>query len=139
MMRSLLLTVFFAMLAGSVGVGLYFVKHKVREQEARLVELNADIQRNQEAIHVLKAEWSYLNDPARLRALSEKHLSMKVVSPSQVATFNTLPGSGNGNRMLAAPVAAPSPPPGRPGAPRAPAVPSVPSVAQTQSVPGDVR
>jgi len=137
MIRSLMTTVFFLLIAGCLGVGLYFLKHKVREQEARLVEVNAEILREQEAIHVLKAEWSYLNDPARLRALSEKFLSMKVVSPSQVATFNSLPGSSG--RMMAAPLAVPSPPPAKPGAPKAPAVPAPPSVAQTHSVPGDVR
>lgn len=94
MIRGLPTTILSAVLAGAVGVGLFFIKHEVKEQEARLSALNEEVLRNQEVIHVLKAEWSYLNDPARLRALSEKFLSMKVMGPSQIATLNTLPVSG---------------------------------------------
>ncbi|MEW5727168.1 MAG: energy transducer TonB [Pseudomonadota bacterium] len=91
MMRGLAGTVVWSCVAAAIGVGLYFIKHEVKEQEARLAELNREIQRNQEAIHVLKAEWSYLNDPARLRQLSEKYLGMKPMAPAQVATLDTLP------------------------------------------------
>lgn len=110
MIRGLPATIFCACLAGAVGVGLFFIKHEVKEQEARLAELNDEIESNQEAIHVLKAEWSYLNDPARLRALSEKYLSMKVIGPKQVATLDTLPplaGPALAARQPAAPAAMP--------------------------------
>ncbi len=90
-MRGLAGTVLWSCMAAAIGVGLFFIKHEVKEQEARLAELNREIQRNQEAIHVLKAEWSYLNDPARLRQLSEKYLGMKPMAPAQVATLDTLP------------------------------------------------
>lgn len=90
MIKGLLGTVVSACLAGAVGVGLFFIKHEVKEQEARLSELNSEIQHNQEAIHVLKAEWSYLNDPARLRQLSEKYLGMRVMNLNQIATLNSL-------------------------------------------------
>lgn len=90
-MRGLTGTVVWSCVAAAIGVGLFFIKHEVKEQEARLAELNREIQRNQEAIHVLKAEWSYLNDPARLRQLSEKYLGMKPMAPAQVATLDTLP------------------------------------------------
>lgn len=90
-MRGLAGTVVWSCVAAAIGVGLFFIKHEVKEQEARLAELNREIQRNQEAIHVLKAEWSYLNDPARLRQLSEKYLGMKPMAPAQVATLDTLP------------------------------------------------
>lgn len=90
MIKGLTTTVISACLAGGVGIGLYFVKHEVKEQEARLTELNLEIQRNQEAIHVLKAEWSYLNDPTRLRQLSERLLGMRVMGPSQLSTLANL-------------------------------------------------
>lgn len=94
MIHGLGTTIACACLAGGIGVGLFFVKHEVKEQEARLAELNREIQSGQESIHVLKAEWSYLNDPARLRALSEKYLSMKVMGPAQVASLDSLPLTG---------------------------------------------
>lgn len=108
MIRGLGTTIACACLAGAMGVGLFFVKHEVKEQEARLAELNQEIQSNQEAIHVLKAEWSYLNDPARLRALSEKFLSMKVMGPAQIASLDTLPAAANAIARASAPAPAPA-------------------------------
>jgi cell division protein FtsL len=87
MIKGLLSTFLFACIAGAIGIGLFFVKHEVRDQEARLAELNQEIRREQEAIHILKAEWSYLNDPARLRQLSEKFLSMRVMGPAQITSL----------------------------------------------------
>lgn len=89
MMRGM--TVLWAVLAAAVGVGLFMLKYEVQTLEDRLAGLNRDIYRNQESIHVLKAEWSYLNDPTRLRDLSERLLSMRVVKPSQVALIESLP------------------------------------------------
>ena len=92
--RSLLGTILWSMLAACIGVGLFVVKYEVKDLEAKLTGLNAEIHRNQETIHVLRAEWSYLNDPIRLRTLSEKHLGMRPMMPSQVATLDTLPRDG---------------------------------------------
>lgn len=91
MMRGMTGTILCACMAGGVGIGLFFVKHEVKEAEARLSSLNQEIGRNVEEIHVLKAEWSYLNDPARLRQLSEKHLGMKPMGPTQMASLEGTP------------------------------------------------
>ena len=46
----------------------------------------------QDAIHVLQAEWAYLNRPQRLAELSAKYLSsFGPVFPSQIVTINELP------------------------------------------------
>lgn len=143
MIRGLPTTILSTVLAGAVGIGLFFVKHEVKEQEARLSELNREIERNQEAIHVLKAEWSYLNDPARLRALSEKFLSMKVIGPAQVATMDSLPlaAPASGPLYADADRAQPAKPArqlaAKPGA-RAAAPPS-PALAATPGLPGEPR
>jgi len=103
MTRGILGTILWACLAACIGVGLFFIKHEVKDQEHHLNELNAEIQRNQESLHVLRAEWSYLNDPARLRELSEKHLGMHPVMPAQVATLDSILRNGlPGGTMLAA-------------------------------------
>ncbi|ARJ66998.1 energy transducer TonB [Magnetospirillum sp. ME-1] len=94
MRRGLTGTILWTLLAVSVGVVLFVVKYEVKDLEHRLAGLNAEIHRNQETIHILRAEWSYLNDPVRLRTLSEKHLGMKPVTPTQVATLDTLPKDG---------------------------------------------
>ena len=93
MIRGLVGTVLWSLLAGAVGIGLFFVKHEVKDLESRLAGLNQDIARNQDEMHVLKAEWSYLNDPARLRDLSERHLGMRPMGTGQIATLDTLPGA----------------------------------------------
>jgi hypothetical protein len=91
MIRGMGTTIVLGLVAGSLATVLFFVKHEVKEQEVRLAELNREIRQGQENIHVLKAEWSYLNDPVRLRQLSEHYLSMRVMAPSQVSSLADLP------------------------------------------------
>ncbi|RAU22905.1 energy transducer TonB [Paramagnetospirillum kuznetsovii] len=90
MKRGLLGTILWTLLAGCIGVGLFFIKHEVKDQERRLTSLTTEIQRNQETIHVLRAEWSYLNDPSRLRMLAEKHLGMHAVKPAEIASLDSV-------------------------------------------------
>lgn len=90
MNSSLRSTILWTLLAGLMGATLFFIKHEVKDQETRLASVNRDIIRNQEDIHVLKAEWSYLNDPVRLRQLAERYLGMKQMGPTQIATLDTL-------------------------------------------------
>lgn len=110
-MHGVLGTIMSALAASVVGIGLFFVKHEVKEQESRLSELNQEIQTNQEAIHVLRAEWSFLNDPSRLKQLSEKYLEMKVMGPAQVTTLQALRADPTPSSAVAA---APRPPMARP-------------------------
>lgn len=72
------------LLASSLGLTLFVVKYQVQELEGVLVEYNSKITKNQEAIHVLKAEWSHLNQPARLRQLAKRYLGMVEIQPKQV-------------------------------------------------------
>jgi hypothetical protein len=90
MNRSLTGTILWVCLAGAMGATLFFIKHEVKDLESRLGAVHHDIARNEDEIHVLNAEWSYLNDPARLRDLAERHLSMKQMGPAQVATLDSL-------------------------------------------------
>ena len=90
MNSSLRSTILWTLLAGLMGATLFFIKHEVKDLETRLALVNRDIVRNQEDIHVLKAEWSYLNDPVRLRQLAERYLGMKQMGPTQIATLDTL-------------------------------------------------
>jgi hypothetical protein len=130
MLRGLTGTILWTCLAGAVGVVLFTVKHEVKDQERRLTELNRDIQREQEAIHVLKAEWSYLNDPTRLRALSEKHLGMRPIGPTQVASLDSI-ARPNGPALAVRDAVAKAPSLTRPD-PKAPQPPPAPR-PQTQA------
>ncbi len=71
--------------------GLYQVEISVRDLDRRLESLDRTIARNRGAVHVLKAEWSYLNDPRRLADLSSRYLDLAPVTPQQLAVFDELP------------------------------------------------
>ena len=75
----------------AVGAGLYMLKYKVQDLEHDLVAKQAQIQRDRSAIRVLQAEWTYLNDPNRLRRLSEEYLGFQAASPQNVTSLDALP------------------------------------------------
>lgn len=84
-------TLFWIALAGCVGYGLYHLKNEVQSLEDQLFHVNRTILAEQEAIHVLRAEWSYLNQPARLQALASRHLDLQPTKPNQLGTVASLP------------------------------------------------
>ncbi len=74
------------LVAVAVGIGLFMVKYRVQDLEDQLVSLNRSIASDREAIRVLRAEWSHLNEPARLKVLAGRHLGMAAVPVETVAT-----------------------------------------------------
>ena len=74
-----------------LGVALYQIKHEVQTKEDRLAALNRTILADQEALHVLKAEWSYLSQPERIAELSEKYLSLHPISHAAMRRIEDLP------------------------------------------------
>lgn len=84
------------LVAVAMGFFLFEMKYAVQRRERDLEQVNERVLRNRESIHVLKAEWSYLNRPERLRELSEKHLHMAPVGPRQIVTFADLPARALG-------------------------------------------
>jgi cell division protein FtsL len=124
MMR--LLTVLVLGLAILGGIGLYLLKHEVKAKEAKLAETQRQILADQQTIHVLKAEWNYLNDPARLKDLAERHLGMKPVRATQMVAVGALPARDPTPAAAEAqPTPAPVPPPKA-----APAKPQAQPIAQ---------
>ena len=83
-------TFLWSILAMSVVVGLFIVKHRVQTLEDRLQALNAEIITDRDAIQVMQAEWSYLNQPARLEALSKRWLGMDVPVSGQTVSMQEL-------------------------------------------------
>jgi len=74
-----------------ISLALFQVEQKVQQREEELAQLNQQILKNQEALHVLKAEWSYLNQPSRLEGLNDKFLSLAPVTGWQIAKISDLP------------------------------------------------
>jgi len=89
-------TLLWALLATIAGTGLFLLKYQVQAEERHLRELRKDIAGTEQSIHVLKAEWSYLNDPLRLRELAERHLAMHPMRANQMVTIDTVPMAGDG-------------------------------------------
>ena len=84
-------TVVWLSLAIAAGVGLFHVSYRVQSLEDELAHVNRDILRQQETIHVLRAEWSYLNEPSRLAELNRRHLTLKPLSADQMMRIEDLP------------------------------------------------
>jgi cell division protein FtsL len=80
-------TMLFVLLAGALSLALFSVKYQVQDLEGELANLNRSIKAEQQAIRVLKAEWSHLNNPERLRGLAERHLGLDQVRPDQMQTL----------------------------------------------------
>lgn len=84
-------TIVWLSLAIVAGVGLFHVSYRVQSLEDELTQVNRDILRQQETIHVLRAEWSYLNEPQRLAELSRRHLTLAPLSATQMVRIEDLP------------------------------------------------
>ncbi|MBL8643250.1 MAG: hypothetical protein JNK21_04900 [Rhodospirillaceae bacterium] len=86
-----LTAIMWAALTVVVGVSLFLLKYQVQALEDQLQSTYAQIEKDKTAIRVLEAEWTYLNDPGRLRRLSEQYLGFVPPQGSQVITLSQLP------------------------------------------------
>jgi hypothetical protein len=77
-------TLLLAGLVASASFVLFHTSYEVQALDQQLGALNQDIRQEQEAIRVLRAEWAYLNQPARLRTLGAQFSPLAPVRPSQV-------------------------------------------------------
>jgi cell division protein FtsL len=78
-------------LAAFLSLLLFSVKQQVLDLEGELSGLNTSIIDDKKAIHVLKAEWSHLNNAQRLQELAERHLGLKPVKADQAGVISDLP------------------------------------------------
>src|SRR5690606_31262958 len=72
----------------------YTTKHDAEAEFAKIRRLEATIRLEEEAIDVLKADWSLLTQPARWQKLAEIYfddLQLVPVEPHQIAEFDELP------------------------------------------------
>lgn len=100
-------TLLWVALAGAVGFGLFQLKHEVQALEDEMFRLNRSIVAEQQAVHVLKAEWSYINQPQRLQALAARHLDLQPMKPAQLGSIADLPVRGDAPTAVAGPPAKP--------------------------------
>ena len=91
--------VIWLIVAGAVALGLYQVKYEVQRLEEELQQVRNDIRQDRVALHVLEAEWAYLNRPERLQRLAAKHLDMGPSGAKQVAAVTALPPRISGDEQ----------------------------------------
>lgn len=116
-------TTLFSMAIGALlAVFVFAIKYEVQDLEAEFSRLSRSIERERQAIHVLTAEWSHLNEPARLRTLARDQLGLDRLGVDRLGALDLLPlrepmpdlieedggETGNGPTLAAAPM--PDPP-----------------------------
>lgn len=115
------------MLAG-VSSALYKLKYKVQTLDREALALQRQILAEREAIRLLEADWAYLNQPERLQALAERHLTLGPIDPRQFVTVDAIPA-----RLVPLPETplnpSAKPAPGAKGAPLPPPAPTPALVA----------
>src|SRR5690349_11421047 len=102
-------------LASCIGWAVYQLKYEVAQLEKRLDRVNRQILSDQEAIQILKAEWSYLNQPAHLQTSAQKFLQLEPVLIKQMATVTQLATRRDGGLPLIPPTPPAAQMPAKPG------------------------
>jgi cell division protein FtsL len=74
-----------------VGFGVFRVKHEVQTLQEDYARITKAIIAERDAAHVLKAEWSYLNQPQRLAEMARRHLDLQPMATAQLGRLENLP------------------------------------------------
>jgi len=85
----------------TAGFGMFQVKFEVQALENQLTDLNRTIRDREEAIRVLRAEWSYLNEPDRLATLAARYLELAPLGAGQLVRFDAVPPRPVGGHISA--------------------------------------
>lgn len=70
---------------------LFHVSYLVSELADDLTRVTHEITSDQDEIHVLRAEWSFLNGADRLQSLSGRHLDLAPFDPAQIVAVAAIP------------------------------------------------
>lgn len=84
--------VYMACFAAS-SMGLYLVKYTVQNIQREVASVDGDLKREKESLHLLKAEWAYLNRPDRLNRLAAHHLEVVPLDSKRMDNMALLPAA----------------------------------------------
>ncbi len=70
---------------------LYKVKYEVQSLKNQVAEASHELEREKQALHVVAAEWAYLNRPERLQKLAMKYLASSDMTVNQIADIESIP------------------------------------------------
>jgi len=89
MMRILNICVITALVAAAAYV--YKIKFESTREVQRVAKLRSEIRKENDTIATLRAEWSKLDNPARLQQLARRHLDLRPIDPKQFDQLDRLP------------------------------------------------
>lgn len=73
---------------------VFQLKYRAEAVSERVAALQEKVDKEQEAITLLRAEWSFLVQPSRLQALVDRHrerLQLQAVDPDQIIHIDAVP------------------------------------------------
>ncbi|MEN8237259.1 MAG: hypothetical protein ABFQ95_06955 [Pseudomonadota bacterium] len=73
-----------------LGGSIFYIKYQVLALESSLLQMQRQIYHAKESVHLLHAEWAYLNEPKRLQKLALHHLNLKPARPMQLVAVQAL-------------------------------------------------
>ena len=76
-----------------LAIGLYMVKYSVQDVQRNVAALKTELASEKESLHLLNAEWAYLNRPDRLRQLADRHLDLVPLDSRQIEKVSVLPAA----------------------------------------------
>lgn len=76
-----------------LAIGLYLVKYTVQDVQRNVTSLKTQLANEKESLHLLNAEWAYLNRPDRLRQLADRHLDLVPIDSRQIDKVSVLPAA----------------------------------------------
>ena len=81
----------FIAITGFVCLGLYRIAEEARVAAADLRETRSAIVSEQDALAVLGAEWARVTQPARIAALTQRHLKLSDLPVTEFSSLTQLP------------------------------------------------
>jgi cell division protein FtsL len=76
-----------------LAIGVYLVKYSVQDVQREVVSLKTELAKEKESLHLLNAEWAYLNRPDRLRQLADRHLDLVPLDTKTIGEVSVLPAA----------------------------------------------
>lgn len=80
--------------AAAAAIFVFQIKYRAEAVAERATELQRQVDREAEAVSLLRAEWSLLNQPTRVQELVARHqdmLKLQPLDPKQIVRFEQLP------------------------------------------------
>ena len=83
-------TITLIVLTAIMGGGLYAIGIAIDGRKARLAQVKVEINRTQDQLDILEADWAYLSRPDRILYLGTSLLGLAPLTPQQIITSDEL-------------------------------------------------